>query len=519
MRRISDPLNNWGAKISLREDKYPPIEIAESKLLSNFVYELEIPSAQIKSCLLLAALSSKTKIEIIENIPSRDHTERLLQECDAEIFREGNKIIFDGTREITKKFIDVPKDFSSAAYLIAANILTNKDIPLKGIGVNKTRTAFLNVLEEMGAKIELHNACIISNEPRADITARFDTNLKGVSISGKSIPNLIDEIPLIAILAMFAEGKTTIRDAKELRYKESDRISLLLDNMKKFNPNIGLTEFEDGFEIIPSKNHDNDSVDLETGGDHRIIMSFVIAALVTGKKINFDETESVETSFPGFFEVIKSMVPIVTIDGPSGSGKGTISKALAIDLNWNYLDSGLIYRCYAFLHSIGVSDITQEMNYIDHEYDLEHETISYRNKNITDDIRGPAITKLSSELSQLSGVRDKLTMIQKTYRKEPGLVAEGRDMSSKLFPDSLVKIFLTANLEERVMRRANQLRNAGQKVNISELKNEIVLRDDRDTKRTQSPLKQTEDSIFIDSSEKTVGEITNLIKKLINEKY
>ena len=306
MRRISDPLNNWGAKISLREDKYPPIEIAESKLLSNFVYELEIPSAQIKSCLLLAALSSKTKIEIIENIPSRDHTERLLQECDAEIFREGNKIIFDGAREITKKFIDVPKDFSSAAYLIAANILTNKDIPLKGIGVNKTRTAFLNVLEEMGAKIELHNACIISNEPRADITARFDTNLKGVSISGKSIPNLIDEIPLIAILAMFAEGKTTIRDAKELRYKESDRISLLLDNMKKFNPNIGLTEFEDGFEIIPSKNHDNDSVDLETGGDHRIIMSFVIAALVTGKKINFDETESVETSFPGFFEVIKA---------------------------------------------------------------------------------------------------------------------------------------------------------------------------------------------------------------------
>ena len=306
MRRISDPLNNWGAKISLREDKYPPIEIAESKLLSNFVYELEIPSAQIKSCLLLAALSSKTKIEIIENIPSRDHTERLLQECDAEIFREGNRIIFDGTREITKKFIDVPKDFSSAAYLIAANILTNKDIPLKGIGINKTRTAFLNVLEEMGAKIELHNACIISNEPRADITARFDTNLKGVSISGKSIPNLIDEIPLIAILAMFAEGKTTIRDAKELRYKESDRISLLLDNMKKFNPNIGLTEFEDGFEIIPSKNHDNDSVDLETGGDHRIIMSFVIAALVTGKKINFDEIESVETSFPGFFEVIKA---------------------------------------------------------------------------------------------------------------------------------------------------------------------------------------------------------------------
>ena len=309
MRRISDPLNNWGAKISLSDDKYPPIEIGKSKLRSNFIYELKIPSAQIKSCLLLAALSSKTRIEIIEKIPSRDHTERLLQECDAEIFIEGNRIILDGTKEITKKFIDVPKDFSSAAYLIAANILTEKVIPLVGIGVNKTRTAFLNVLEEMGANIELHNHSVISNEPRADITASFDKKLKGISISGKKIPNLIDEIPLIAIMAMFAEGKTTIKDAKELRYKESDRISLLLSNMKKFNPNIGLTEFDDGFEIIPSKNFSNDSVDLKTGGDHRIIMSFMIAALATGKKINFDETESVETSFPGFYQVIEAWYP------------------------------------------------------------------------------------------------------------------------------------------------------------------------------------------------------------------
>ena len=213
------------------------------------------------------------------------------------------------------------------------------------------------------------------------------------------------------------------------------------------------------------------------------------------------------------------MVPIVTIDGPSGSGKGTISKSLALELGWNYLDSGLIYRCYAFLHLNKVSNIPDEIKKIQHNYTLENESIAYQGKDITSLIRGSEITKLSSELSQEEEVRSKLTMIQKTYRKVPGLVAEGRDMSSKLFPDSLVKIFLTANLEERVMRRANQLRNAGQKVNISELKNEIVLRDDRDTKRTQSPLKQTEDSIFIDSSEKTVGEITNLIKKLIDEKY
>jgi cytidylate kinase len=150
---------------------------------------------------------------------------------------------------------------------------------------------------------------------------------------------------------------------------------------------------------------------------------------------------------------------------------------------------------------------------------LENESITYEGKDITSLIRGLEITKLSSELSQKEKVRSKLTSIQKTYRKPPGLVAEGRDMSSKLFPDSLVKIFLTANLEERVMRRANQLRNAGQKVNISELKNEIELRDERDTERSHSPLKQTKDSTLIDSSNKTVREITNLIIKLVNEKY
>ena len=154
------------------------------------------------------------------------------------------------------------------------------------------------------------------------------------------------------------------------------------------------------------------------------------------------------------------MVPIVTIDGPSGSGKGTISKALAITLGWNYLDSGLIYRCYAFLHKLKVDNIVDELKQIKHDYSQDHEKIFYHQDDITKDIRGHEITKLSSELSQIDDVRNQLTEIQKTYRKMPGLVAEGRDMSSKLFPDSLVKIYLTANLEERVMRRANQLKNA-----------------------------------------------------------
>ena len=213
------------------------------------------------------------------------------------------------------------------------------------------------------------------------------------------------------------------------------------------------------------------------------------------------------------------MIPIVTIDGPSGSGKGTLAKKLSIDLKWNYLDSGLLYRCYAFFYRKKTQKIDQELASLKFNFSDEMEQVIWNQTDITQELRGNEITLLSSELSQRKEVRKELYLIQKSYHKKPGLIAEGRDMSSTVFPNSKIKIFLTASIDQRVQRRANQLRNAGQKVNISELKNEIVLRDDRDMKRTRSPLKQTEDSILIDSSEKTVGEITDLIKKLINEKY
>ena len=213
------------------------------------------------------------------------------------------------------------------------------------------------------------------------------------------------------------------------------------------------------------------------------------------------------------------MIPVVTIDGPSGSGKGTISKALAIHLGWNYLDSGLIYRCFAYLTMIGTSDVPKAIKEIEHNFDLNKEEILFNKKNITSVIRGKEITMLSSELSQKPEVRSQLIEIQKTFREHPGLVAEGRDMSSKLFPDSLVKIYLTADLEERVNRRANQLRNAGQKVNISELKSEIEERDLRDTQREHSPLVKTDDSILIDNTGKEVKETLEFIEKLVNEKY
>ena len=229
----------------------------------------------------------------------------MLEECEADIKRFDNKIILDGRKAIKTKFIDIPRDFSSAAYLIAANIISKVDNKIEQTGLNKTRTAFLEVVQEMGVNIEIQNYSVKSHEPRGDINVLSSSNLKGVDIRGEIIPNIIDELPLLAVLATFAEGKTTVRDARELRYKESDRISLLLKNLRKFNPNIGITEFEDGFEIIPAEQSFDGPVEIETGGDHRIAMSFMIASLKSKKNIKFDDMECVETSFPGFFELIK----------------------------------------------------------------------------------------------------------------------------------------------------------------------------------------------------------------------
>ncbi len=213
------------------------------------------------------------------------------------------------------------------------------------------------------------------------------------------------------------------------------------------------------------------------------------------------------------------MIPIVTIDGPSGSGKGTLAKKLSIDLKWNYLDSGLLYRCYAFFYRKKTQEIDQELASLKFNFSDEMEQVIWNQTDITQELRGNEITLLSSELSQRKEVRKELYLIQKSYHKMPGLIAEGRDMSSTVFPNSKIKIFLTASIDQRVQRRANQLRNAGQKVNISELKKEIELRDSRDTERIHSPLSIVEDAIKIDNTNESVETTIKRVKKLIYERY
>ena len=212
------------------------------------------------------------------------------------------------------------------------------------------------------------------------------------------------------------------------------------------------------------------------------------------------------------------MLPIITIDGPSGSGKGTIAKTISSQLGWNYLDSGLIYRVFAFTHLKNIDFLHEFQNFT---FDLNEnlEQVIFKEENISSQLRGQELTKLTSTLSKNLNVRKKLYKIQRSFLKKPGLVAEGRDMASVLFPESKIKIFLTAKLETRVERRANQLRNSGQKVNISELRNEIIFRDKSDSERENSPLEISKDSVVIENDSETVEDTAVKIINLINERY
>lgn len=212
------------------------------------------------------------------------------------------------------------------------------------------------------------------------------------------------------------------------------------------------------------------------------------------------------------------MLPIITIDGPSGSGKGTIAKKISSQLGWNYLDSGLIYRVFAFTHLKNI-DFLHEFQNFTFVLNENLEQVIFKEENISSQLRGQELTKLTSTLSKNLNVRKKLYKIQRSFLKKPGLVAEGRDMASVLFPESKIKIFLTAMLETRVERRANQLRNSGQKVNISELRNEIIFRDKSDSERENSPLEISKDSVVIENDSETVEDTAVKIINLINERY
>ncbi len=302
MKRIIEPLKMMNAKISSNENFTLPVKIFPSEL-TPIKYEMPVASAQVKSSIILAAIHLDEESEVIENIPTRNHTELLLN-LEPE-FKNNSSIIKVSKKKypVASEYF-VPSDISTAAFFIVLTLINKgSELIIKNVGLNETRTGIISILQRMSAKIEILNQYSIMNEKIGDIKITSG-ELVNVEIPEEIIPNIIDEIPVLSVAGLFAEGNFRIKNAKELRVKESDRIKALCENYKLLG--IEVYEFEDGFEL--SGNIKNKNVQLESFGDHRIAMAFSVLALSSESKIKINNFECVSVSNPDFLDQLKSII-------------------------------------------------------------------------------------------------------------------------------------------------------------------------------------------------------------------
>lgn len=303
MDRIIKPLTQNGAEIyGRRTNRFAPLFIRGTPL-SDVSYELPVASSQVKSAVLLAGLYAGGNVQVIEPVRSRDHTERMLAFCGVEVQREGALISLGKNRQPAARNFQIPGDISSAAFILALGLLVpDSRLTLHDVGINPTRTGLLTVLRQMGAAPELINERLLANEPLADIRVA-SAPLTAVEIGGSLIPKLIDELPLIAVLATQAQGQTIIRDALELRIKESDRIAAIVSELKKMG--AAIEETEDGFIVEgPTQLH---GAECRSYNDHRIAMALSVAACIAEGESVIRDADCVGISFPEFFKIIKDI--------------------------------------------------------------------------------------------------------------------------------------------------------------------------------------------------------------------
>jgi 3-phosphoshikimate 1-carboxyvinyltransferase len=300
MKRVAEPLRLMGAEIDMDT---PPLTI-HGQQLHGVEYSLPVASAQIKAAVLLAALKADGTTMIHEPGPSRDHSERLLRSIGVTVISEDNTVrLTPPDRPVSAFELTVPGDISSAAFILAAAVLApNSDVLIPDVGVNDTRTGILDVLIEMGATMALENQREINGEPIADVTIQT-SELRGISVGGDRVVRMIDEFPIFAVLATQAWGETTVRDADELRVKESDRIAMLAMELRKLGAKI--EERSDGFGIEgPTRLH---GAVVDSYGDHRLAMSLAVAGLIADGETTITNAEAYRESFPNFVDLLRSL--------------------------------------------------------------------------------------------------------------------------------------------------------------------------------------------------------------------
>ena len=304
MKRIITPLSMMGADItSLKGNDCAPLRICGNQL-HGIAYTSPVASAQVKSCILLAGLYADAPTSVTEPVLSRNHTELMLAGFGAHVASSGTTATIEPEPDLNGMKIEVPGDISSAAYFLAAGLMIpNSEILIKNVGINPTRDGILRVAKEMGGNITILNEKTSGGEPTCDLLVR-SSSLKGVTIGGEIIPTLIDEIPMIAVMACFAEGITTIKDAQELKVKESNRIDTVVTNLKAMGAHIEATD--DG--MIIEGGYPLHGAVIDSHLDHRIAMSFAVGALGADGETTIEGADCVKISYPEFYQTLEKLI-------------------------------------------------------------------------------------------------------------------------------------------------------------------------------------------------------------------
>ncbi|WP_408956520.1 3-phosphoshikimate 1-carboxyvinyltransferase [Natroniella sp. ANB-PHB2] len=305
MARVTEPLAEMNGQFYGRDNaNLAPITVLGGQQLKVMQYRSPVASAQVKSSILLAGLYADGVTEVIEPAKSRDHTERMLEYFGANVEVDGLAVKVEGKPELKGQKVIVPGDISSAAFLMVAGLITSgSEILIKNVGLNPTRSGVIDALEQMNANLELLNQREVNGEPIADIIVK-SSQLQGIVIDGELIPLLIDEIPILAIAASQAEGKTVIKDAEELRVKETDRIDAMVKELTKLG--VEVIEREDGMEIV-GKQTIQGGAKCRSYDDHRVAMSLAIAGLIAEEPVIIENAECINISFPNFEELLTEL--------------------------------------------------------------------------------------------------------------------------------------------------------------------------------------------------------------------
>jgi 3-phosphoshikimate 1-carboxyvinyltransferase len=503
---LVEALRSLGARIDYAGEKgYPPLASHAGTIRHHSVRVRGDVSSQYLSALLMAAplAGSRMHIEVEGELISKPYVEitlNLMRRFGVEVARDGwRTFTVPAARYASPGEIRVEGDASSASYFLAAGAIGGGPVRVEGVGRGSIQgdVRFTEVLETMGASVSMGEDWIECASPAGGKLRAIDADLNHIP----------DAAMTAAVAALFAEGASTLRNIGSWRVKETDRIAAMAAELRKLGADV--EEGGDFLRIAPPAKLRPAAID--TYDDHRMAMSFSLAAL-GGVRVRINDPDSVGKTFPGYFDAFGSVsAPVVAIDGPSASGKGTVAKLVAEALGFHYLDSGALYRLVA-LRAVGMDEAAAARVAAALPIpSFEGESVILEGKDVSDAIRAEEVSTAASFVARVPEVRAALLGRQRTFRRLPGLVAEGRDMGSVVFPQAELKVFLTASPEARAGRRYKQLKDKGIAATLAALLQDLRERDARDATRSAAPLKQSPEARSLDTTSMSAGQAAALI--------